>query len=52
MTWLAIMAACILSLVIIAFLFVPDDVGIFAGVAAFLSTCALLSFALVYFDVI
>lgn len=47
-----IMAACVIILVIIAFLFVPDDVGIFAGVAAFLATCAVLSFALVYFEVI
>ena len=48
----AIMAECILILVIIAFIFVPDDVGIFAGVAAFLATCAVLSFALVRFEVI
>lgn len=39
----AIMAACVLILVIIAFLFVPDDVGIFAGVAAFLATYTVLS---------
>lgn len=48
----AIMAVCILILVITAFLFVPDNVGIFAGVAAFLATCAVLSWALVYFEVI
>ena len=48
----AIMAACILILVIIAFLFVPDDIGIFAGVAAFLATCAVLSWVLVCFEVI
>ena len=52
MTWLVIMAACILILVIIAFLFVHDYVGIFAGVAAFLSTCAVLSWVLVCFEVI
>ena len=52
MTGLVIMAACILILVIIAFLFVPDNVGIFAGVAAFLATCAVLSWILVFFEVI
>ena len=48
----AIMAACILILVIIAFLFVPDEVGIFAGVAAFLATCSVLSWALICFDLV
>ena len=49
---LAIMAACIIILVIIAFLFVPDNVGVFAGFAAFLATCAVLSWSLIYFDLI
>lgn len=48
----AIMAVCILILVIVAFLFMPDEVGIFAGVAAFLATSAMLAWALVYFEVI